>query len=122
MKIDKNGNGKIECEEFINKIQDNSSNDDSPIFKLVNAAFKKFDKNGDGKLDFQEFSAWASTIGKEVEDSSAIFQKFDKNHDGILDLQEFSSLVSEIRVECNSSDEGDSPVNEQSPEKNHCKK
>ena len=67
-KIDMNGDGRIDNQEFTN---------------VVSKTFHRYDKDGDGHLHLKEFSA------SKVADPNKLFNEIDTNKDGKIDYKEF---------------------------------
>lgn len=119
--IDRNGNGEIDCIEFLarldeemskRKIQGNISennkiNDSKCLFELkniiyynkidVNMIFKSLDKNGDKKLDFLEFCKLVEVINMRYssDELKQAFDLLDKNKDGGITAEEFKLKLKE---------------------------
>ncbi|XP_048755788.1 uncharacterized protein LOC125666635 isoform X2 [Ostrea edulis] len=86
--IDKNGDGQITKEEFLNEMMKTERK------TAVREAFKKIDKSGDGKLQRDEVAAALRDIGHYTEDQiNEMIKKADKNGDGVLDCEEFEKAV-----------------------------
>jgi Ca2+-binding EF-hand superfamily protein len=71
--IDRDGDGRLNPEEFTNKSQE--------------ANFRKRDRDCDGLLTVEEYAAWARTPDQLAE-AKAEFHERDANGDGRLDLRE----------------------------------
>lgn len=119
--IDKNGNGEIDCLEFLarldeetnsKKIKENFSGnnkviDNKCLLELkniinynkidVNMIFKSLDKSGDKKLDFLEFCKLVEVINMRYSSNELkqAFDLLDKDKDGGISIEEFKSKLKE---------------------------
>jgi len=100
-KIDKNGDGVIELDEFWGATEDEAGNDyeDKDPGKAeageqaFDTVFNSWDGDADGKVSKKEMmDVWKQMAGDKFKDDQAqeAFEKIDKNGDGVLEQSEFS--------------------------------
>ena len=96
-KIDTDGNGYIEFEEFLGACLDKKIFLQSNILQF---AFNFFDKDGSGKIELHELEeVFCSGKKNSSELKSAlkdIIKSIDKNGDGQIDMHEFTIMMEKI--------------------------
>ena len=90
--VDKNCNGAIDYEEFIEmmvKREDDEETDD------IAQAFKVFDIDMDGLISAGEIRETMSNLGEDLSEVEvkAMVEEADMNGDGLIDFKEFASLM-----------------------------
>ncbi|CAL0322925.1 unnamed protein product [Lupinus luteus] len=93
-KIDVNGDGYVDIEEFgelYQTIMDEKDEDED-----MKEAFNVFDQNGDGFITGEELSAVLSSLGlkygKTLEDCKSMIKKVDVDGDGMVSFKEFKKM------------------------------
>merc|ERR1719392_419838 len=109
-KADKNGDGRVVWEEFLNMMTEfyQKDGDGNETIKTVEGreatveeydqamqAFKMFDKIGDGFIDISELKEAMATLQLEQDPAKVeqLFKDLDKNGDGTIDYVEFGRLL-----------------------------
>eukprot|EP01080_Neovahlkampfia_damariscottae_P002536 gene2536-3498_t len=94
--VDKDGNGKIDFDEFCQIMKSKMSTEDPRT--ILQKYFNDFDKNKDGFLTSEELKAVMKTIGEELTDDEvdAMIQYADKDGDGKVGIEDFFSVMSSI--------------------------
>ncbi|OIW03194.1 hypothetical protein TanjilG_11831 [Lupinus angustifolius] len=94
-KIDVNGDGYVDIEEFgelYQTIMDEKDEDED-----MKEAFNVFDQNGDGFITGEELSAVLSSLGlkygKTLEDCKNMIKKVDVDGDGMVSFKEFKKMM-----------------------------
>mmetsp|Transcript_39447 Transcript_39447/g.53570 ORF Transcript_39447/g.53570 Transcript_39447/m.53570 type:complete len:512 (-) Transcript_39447:724-2259(-) len=94
-KVDKDGNGEIEFDEFLRvmAVNDTESKDWD---KDVEEAFEIIDTDGDGTISFDELRYMLTNIDDIMSDDefTAMFELVDVNGDKEIDMDEFKQLMS----------------------------
>ena len=107
-KGDKNGDGRLAWEEFLEMMRDHCRKDSRESIKHVEAkeassqqydeamaAFKVFDKDNDGMIDMEELQQTMSMLKLEEDPGKVhkLFQDLDKDGSGLIDYSEFGRLI-----------------------------
>ncbi|XP_060206273.1 calmodulin-like protein 3 [Lycium barbarum] len=94
-KIDINGDGFVDMEEFGTLYQ--SIMDDTDEEEDMREAFNVFDQNGDGYITVEELRSVLSSLGlkqgKTLEDCKRMIMKVDVDGDGMVDYNEFRQMM-----------------------------
>ena len=90
---DVNSDGKIEFEEFVRLMADDSSSIDHD--KELLAAFKVFDKDGNGKISHTELKQVMDDLGENMTEKEidTMIKDADTDDDGMVNYQEFLSMM-----------------------------
>ena len=89
--VDKDGNGTIELEEFLNMMANKV--DISP--EELHQAFNAFDKDGNGLISREELRSLSTSIGEEITEAEIdeMIKKADLNGDGQISRQGHPSIM-----------------------------
>ncbi len=94
-KVDKNGDGQIDFEEFLKMMSDRvaSRNRD---FELKEA-FNVFDQDSDGYITSVELSTVMRTLGEQIDKETIdlMIEGVDRDDDGEIDFNEFKMMMAE---------------------------
>ncbi|XP_059306887.1 calmodulin-like protein 3 [Lycium ferocissimum] len=94
-KIDINGDGFVDMEEFGTLYQ--SIMDERDEEEDMREAFNVFDQNGDGYITVEELRSVLSSLGlkqgKTLEDCKRMIMKVDVDGDGMVDYKEFRQMM-----------------------------
>ncbi|KAK4369244.1 hypothetical protein RND71_013036 [Anisodus tanguticus] len=94
-KIDINGDGFVDMEEFGTLYQ--SIMDEKDEEEDMREAFNVFDQNGDGFITVEELRSVLSSLGlkqgKTLEDCKRMILKVDGDGDGMVDYKEFRQMM-----------------------------
>lgn len=98
-KIDANGDGCIDVDEFAalyQTIMDDHGNDEDEE-EDMREAFNVFDQNGDGFITVEELRSVLASLGlkqgRTVEDCRRMIRKVDLDGDGMVDFKEFKQMM-----------------------------
>ena len=104
-RIDENGDGVVEYDEFLQGCDailgsggSYSSEEDTPLdIDALVATFRNLDKDGSGDLSIDELAGLISTTGGQLSEATAqeIMEQADQNHDGVMSLTEFFDLMTD---------------------------
>ncbi|KAK3093112.1 hypothetical protein FSP39_011207 [Pinctada imbricata] len=91
---DKNGNGVMEFEEFVDFL-DGYKKDPCTIRNELRDAFKVLDQNKDGKVSALELKTVMTMLGEQLTEDQAneMISQADKDGDGQVDYEEFVKLM-----------------------------
>ena len=105
-RVDSDGNGKIDFEEFLKLFSLVKSNTDEKKESQEDPGFdeerrkslkllKMFDTDGDGQLSISEWQTVLSRMGMKLssKEEKALFRNVDSNGDGKIDLDEFMKYL-----------------------------
>lgn len=94
-KVDKDGNGEIEFDEFLRVMAVNNT-ESRDWDKDVEEAFEIIDTDGDGTISFDELRYMLTNIDDIMSDDefTAMFELVDVNGDKEIDMDEFKQLMS----------------------------
>ena len=107
-KGDKDGDGRLAWEEFLDMMRDHCRKDTRESIKSVErkeatsqqydeaiAAFKVFDRNNDGMIDIDELQHTMEMLNLEEDPAKVdkLFQDLDKDGSGQIDYSEFGRLI-----------------------------
>ncbi|OIT28649.1 PREDICTED: calmodulin-like protein 3 [Nicotiana attenuata] len=94
-KIDVNGDGFVDMEEFGTLYQ--SIMDERDEEEDMREAFNVFDQNGDGFITVEELRSVLSSLGlkqgRTLEDCKRMIMKVDVDGDGMVDYKEFRQMM-----------------------------
>ncbi|XP_064623300.1 calmodulin-like [Lineus longissimus] len=93
--VDKDENGYIDFEEFLQMMQPHFNKSFNPQKELEDA-FTKLDRNKDGKITPDELIHYLTETGDEqltIEEAEEFVREFDKNGDGAIDYKEFIQMI-----------------------------
>uniref|UniRef100_A0A8W8I941 Sulfhydryl light chain n=3 Tax=Magallana gigas TaxID=29159 RepID=A0A8W8I941_MAGGI len=92
--LDKNGNKKIEYDEFEKFMADKFKSPDEAEEEMRNA-FKIFDKDGSGKIDAKELRHAMKSLGETMTDGEVdeMIKAADQDSDGKVDYSEFVKIM-----------------------------
>ena len=98
-KIDTDGDGQIDFEEFITLIQSQTIFIDETDDDAILRAFKSFDKDHDGKIPNAEFKFLLNNLGNifSKEETEELFKISNLNDEGELDYVKFIEFWKEYR-------------------------
>jgi Ca2+-binding EF-hand superfamily protein len=98
-KIDTDGDGQIDFEEFITLIQSQTIFIDETDDDAILRAFKSFDKDHDGKIPNSEFRFLLNNLGNifSKEETEELFKISNLNDEGELDYVKFIEFWKEYR-------------------------
>ena len=104
-RVDENGDGVVEYNEFLQGCDailgsdgGDSSEEDTPLdIDALVATFRNLDKDGSGDLSIDELAGLISTTGGQLSEATAqeIMEQADQNHDGVISLTEFIDLMTD---------------------------
>merc|ERR1712106_548098 len=91
--VDKNSNGTIDYEEFVEMMVKTA--DEEEIDEDISQAFKVFYRDGDGLISADEIRQTMDNLGEELTESEvkAMVAEADDNGDGLIDFTEFTKLM-----------------------------
>lgn len=91
--FDKDGNGTIEFDEFVELISRLDSGDHEE--ENLKNAFEVFDKDGNGYIDKDELKEVMKQLGENLSDGQILkmMKEADGNSDGLIDFNEFKNLM-----------------------------
>lgn len=92
--LDKNGNKKIEYDEFEKFLADKFKSPDV-VEDEMKSAFKIFDKDGSGKIDAKELRHAMKSLGETMTDEEVdeMIKAADQDSDGKVDYSEFVKIM-----------------------------
>ncbi|KAI9247731.1 calmodulin-like protein [Sporodiniella umbellata] len=99
---DKNGDGKIDFDEFVNIMSDillpTPRSGSQHELEELRLCFEKFDKNSDGKISEQELKEVMTGLGEKLSEKEIkeMMTEADTNKDGYIDFEEFRQLIPSI--------------------------
>ena len=90
--VDKNSNGTIDYDEFVEMMVRREEVDK---IDDIAQAFKVFDKDGDGLISAEEIRITMNNLGEELteEEVKAMLAEADVNGDGLIDFTEFKRIM-----------------------------
>lgn len=104
-RVDENGDGVVEYNEFLQGCDailgsdgGDSSKEDTPLdIDALVATFRNLDKDGSGDLSIDELAGLISTTGGQLSEATAqeIMEQADQNRDGVISLTEFIDLMTD---------------------------
>ena len=105
-RIDENGDGVVEYDEFLRGCEatlggggDLGGGEDAPVVDIDSlvATFRNLDKDGSGDLTIDELAGLISTTGGSLSEATAqeIMDQADSNRDGVISLTEFVDLCTD---------------------------
>jgi len=95
-RVDKNKNGSIDLEEFLEMMLSQEATNDLPDENLdIANIFKVFDRNGDGLISGEELKLTMCSLGETLTEDEVglMLNEADIDGDGKIDFQEFSRLL-----------------------------
>jgi len=94
-RVDKNKNGSIDLEEFLEMMLSQTNNDLQAENLDVGDIFKVFDRNGDGLISGEELKLTMCSLGENLTEDEVglMLNEADIDGDGKIDFQEFSRLL-----------------------------
>ncbi|XP_078315546.1 uncharacterized protein LOC111129679 [Crassostrea virginica] len=116
--LDKNGNKKIEYDEF-EKFMANKFKKPDDVEEEMRASFKIFDKDGNGTIDAAELRQAMKSLGETMTDEEVdeMIKVADVDSDGKVNYQEFVKIMISERSVCETSSADDSCLSWLRPEK-----
>eukprot|EP00027_Filamoeba_sp_ATCC50430_P009746 CAMPEP_0168559194 /NCGR_PEP_ID=MMETSP0413-20121227/10388_1 /TAXON_ID=136452 /ORGANISM="Filamoeba nolandi, Strain NC-AS-23-1" /LENGTH=151 /DNA_ID=CAMNT_0008590395 /DNA_START=137 /DNA_END=595 /DNA_ORIENTATION=- len=95
--VDKDGNGTVEFDEFVELMHKHMS--EEPTDDDMLAAFRTFDKNGDGVINFAELKEVMHQMGEKLSDQEIkdMIKAADMNDDGLIDYKEFVKMMKQAQ-------------------------
>lgn len=93
---DKDGNGKLSENEFL-QIHDDNDEAENYLSDGHREEFKKLDKDGDGHLDIHELMPWESGLSHVEHAMTGLFEHADVDKDGHVSAQELAEARHKIR-------------------------
>ena len=104
-RIDENGDGVVEYDEFLQGCDailgsggSASNEEDTPLdIDALVSTFRNLDKDGSGDLSIDELAGLISTTGGQLSEATAqeIMEQADQNRDGVISLTEFIDLMTD---------------------------
>ncbi|XP_056021983.1 calmodulin-alpha-like [Ostrea edulis] len=93
--VDKDGNKKIDFEEFL-KFAKKTHRDPEEIKCSLTEAFKTLDTNGDGFITREELKSVMTKMGERLseEEAEEMIRKADQNEDGKINYEEYVAVMS----------------------------
>ncbi|XP_066919220.1 calmodulin-like isoform X1 [Clytia hemisphaerica] len=93
--MDANKNGKIEFQEFLEKMAERNERND--MSEDLRNAFRVFDANGDGRISVEELRHVMVNLGDPLTDEEVdeMMREADKDNDGYVDYEEFVTMMTE---------------------------
>ncbi|XP_062601368.1 calmodulin-beta-like isoform X1 [Saccostrea cucullata] len=93
-RLDTDGNGKIEYEEFEKYMVENYKHPEEFQNSMMDA-FKLFDKDGSGKIDAEELKEAMMKLGDKLsqEEAEDMIKTADLDKDGKIDYEEFVRMM-----------------------------
>lgn len=93
--MDSNKNGKIEFQEFLEKMAERNERND--MSEDLRNAFRVFDANGDGRISVEELRHVMVNLGDPLTDEEVdeMMREADKDNDGYVDYEEFVTMMTE---------------------------
>jgi len=93
--MDANKNGKIEFQEFLEKMAERNERND--MSEDLRNAFRVFDANGDGRISVEELRHVMVNLGDPLTDEEVdeMMREADKDNDGYVDIEEFVTMMTE---------------------------
>ncbi|KAH9507180.1 putative N-acetyltransferase 8B [Bulinus truncatus] len=92
--MDIDGNGKVECREFLRLLEDTYETKEE-IQANQRAAFRVFDKDGNGFITTDELRLAMTSMGEKMSEKEVdqMIREADRNGDGRVDYNEFIRLI-----------------------------
>merc|ERR1711998_235548 len=93
-KVDKNGNGFIEFDEFCD-LMSKTNKDPKEMKDLIMQAFKTFDQDDSGFIEKDELLNTLTTMGDKVDEKmvTSMIEEADVDGDGKINYEEFSKIM-----------------------------
>ena len=94
--VDRNSNGTIDYNEFVEMMLDITKANPEPEGENdIKQAFKIFDKDGDGLITAEEIRMTMTSLGENLSETelTSMVAEADLNGDGYIDFSEFSCLM-----------------------------
>lgn len=91
--VDKDGNGTIDFEEFLDMMSRNSMDENAE--EEMRQAFLVFDKDGSGQISMSELKQVMRSLGEYLTDQEVeeMIREADGDGDGEIDFQEFKRMM-----------------------------
>jgi Ca2+-binding EF-hand superfamily protein len=93
--LDKDGDGDISKEEFIQWYSEQLSKNELDPHEMAKSMFGMFDKDGSGSITIAEFKEAldAFDVGLSTDDVAELVKELDEDRNGLIDEEEFAHLL-----------------------------